>query len=102
MHYKVGVAMHNMARWMQYTLKWRDYYKQQKKKMCHQESKGIVQQVFRKWYRQGQFSNVLSNLVIYPTVSAFQYLFCPWAVRPAVCCPAVGEGPRGRQRRSAH
>ena len=26
--YKVGVAMHNMARWMQYTLEWRDYYKQ--------------------------------------------------------------------------
>ena len=24
MRYKVGVAMHNMARWMQYTLKWRD------------------------------------------------------------------------------
>ena len=54
MRYKVGVAMHNMARWMQYTLKWRDYYNQQKKKMYHQESKGIVQQVFRKWYRQGQ------------------------------------------------
>ena len=54
MRYKVGVAMHNMARWMQHTLKWRDYYKQQKKKMYHQESKGIVQQVFRKWYRQGQ------------------------------------------------
>ena len=53
MRYKVGVAMHNMARWMQYTLEWRDYYKQQKKKMCHQESKGIVQQVVRKWYRQG-------------------------------------------------
>ena len=52
--YKVGVAMHNMARWMQYTPKWRDYYKQQKKKMYHQESTGIVQQVFRKWYRQGQ------------------------------------------------
>ena len=52
--YKVGVAMHNMARWMQYALKWRDYYQQQKKKMYHQESKGIVRQVFRKWYRQGQ------------------------------------------------
>ena len=54
MRYKVGVAMHNMARWLQYTLKWRDYYQQQKKKMYHQDSKGIVQQVFRKWYRQGQ------------------------------------------------
>ena len=54
MRYNAGVAMHNMTRWMQYTLEWRDYYKQQKKKMCHQESKGIVQQVFRKWYRQGQ------------------------------------------------
>ena len=54
MCYKVGVAMHNMARWLRYTLKWRDYYKQQKKKMYHQESKGTVQQVFRKWYRQGQ------------------------------------------------
>ena len=52
--YKVGVAMHNMAKWMQYALKWRDYYQQQKKKMYHQESKGIVRQVFRKWYRQGQ------------------------------------------------
>ena len=46
--------MHNMARWMQYALKWRDYYPQQKKKMYHQESKGIVRQLFRKWYRQGQ------------------------------------------------
>ena len=54
MRYKVGVAMHNMARWLQYTLKWRDYYTQQKKKMYHQDSKGVVQQVFRKWYRQGQ------------------------------------------------
>ena len=43
-----------LARWMQYALKWRDYYQQQKKKMYHQESKGIVRQVFRKWYRQGQ------------------------------------------------
>ena len=48
MRYKVGVAMHNMARWLQYTLKWRDYYTQQKKRMYHQDSKGIVQQVFRK------------------------------------------------------
>ena len=54
MRYKVGAAMHNMARWLQYTLKWRDYYTQQKKKMYHQDSKGVVQQVFRKWYRQGQ------------------------------------------------
>ena len=53
MRYKVGVAMHNMARWLQYTLKWRDYYQQQKKKMYHQDLKRIVQQVFRKWYRQG-------------------------------------------------
>ena len=28
-------------------------------------------------------------------------LCCPWAVRPALRCPAAGEGPRGRQRRSA-
>ena len=28
-------------------------------------------------------------------------IFCPGAVRPAVCCPAVGEGLRCRQRRSA-
>ena len=28
-------------------------------------------------------------------------VFCPWAVRPAVRCPAVGEGPRGRQRHLA-
>ena len=35
MRYKVGVAMHNMARWLQYTLTWRDYYTQQKKKMYH-------------------------------------------------------------------
>ena len=54
MRYKVGFAMHNMARWLQGTLKWRDYYTQQKKKMYHQDSKGVVQQVFRKWYRQGQ------------------------------------------------
>ena len=54
MRYKVGVAMHNMAKWLQYTLKWRDYYQQRKKKMYHQDSKGIVQQVFRRWYRQGQ------------------------------------------------
>ena len=27
--------------------------------------------------------------------------FCPGAARPALCCPAAGEGPRGRQRRSA-
>ena len=26
---------------------------------------------------------------------------CPGAARPALCCPAAGEGPRGRQRRSA-
>ena len=26
---------------------------------------------------------------------------CPWAGRPALRCPAAGEGPRGRQRRSA-
>ena len=54
MRYKVGVAMHNMVRWMPHILKWRHYYKQQKKTMCHQETKGIVQQVFRKWYGQGQ------------------------------------------------
>ena len=26
---------------------------------------------------------------------------CPGAARPALCCPAAGEGLRGRQRRSA-
>ena len=39
---------------MQCTIKWRDYYKQQKTKKYHQETKGIVQQVFRKWYGHGQ------------------------------------------------
>ena len=27
--------------------------------------------------------------------------FRPWAVRPALRCPAAGEGPHGRQQRSA-
>ena len=27
--------------------------------------------------------------------------FCPWAIRPALRCPAAGKGPRGRQRRSS-
>ena len=51
---KMGIPLRKMARWMWLALEWMGYYQKKKRNQYHEETKGTVRQVFRRWYRKGQ------------------------------------------------